>query len=270
MFDKLIESNSEAAEFKDRRSYFMASSIVVGVLFLAAVVVSIYAGEIGLGHDDFELTALISPATLEATADPQKPEMQAASRESNYLPVRQANIQRASDSPVTAPAISVNPNTKMSRPAGDFMIDASAVETNGSLTGTGRKGSADGIPAGQGLANETPVAEKPSIPEPPPPVDRKFKPTVIRSIGVVNGIAKSLPKPPYPPTALSMNIEGKVDVQVTIDETGNVIACKAVSGHPFLKAAAEIAARQARFTPTLLSNVPIKVTGVIVYNFSRK
>jgi len=56
-------------------------------------------------------------------------------------------------------------------------------------------------------------------------------------------------------------------VQVTIDENGNVISASAVSGHPLLRQAAEQAARQAVFKPTLLSDQPVKVTGVIVYNF---
>jgi len=67
-----------------------------------------------------------------------------------------------------------------------------------------------------------------------------------------------------------MNAQGRVDIQVVIDETGKVISASAVSGHPMLRTAAEQAARNARFTPTLLSNVPIKVTGVITYNFTRQ
>ena len=51
MFDKLIVSEPEGADFKNRRSYFMVSSIVVGALFLTAVVISIYSADIGLGND---------------------------------------------------------------------------------------------------------------------------------------------------------------------------------------------------------------------------
>jgi len=82
-------------------------------------------------------------------------------------------------------------------------------------------------------------------------------------------MAISLPKPNYPAAAQAVNVQGKVDVQVLIDETGRVISAKAVSGNGMLKSAAEQAARNARFSPTYLSKVPVKVTGVIVYNFSR-
>ncbi|MBK8302603.1 MAG: energy transducer TonB [Chloracidobacterium sp.] len=52
-----------------------------------------------------------------------------------------------------------------------------------------------------------------------------------------------------------------------ISESGSVISANAVSGHPLLRAAAEGAARGARFSPTMLSGQAVKVSGVITYNF---
>jgi len=77
-----------------------------------------------------------------------------------------------------------------------------------------------------------------------------------------------LPKPAYPPIARQAHAPGTVVVQVTIDENGNVISASAVSGHPLLRAAAVAAARGAKFSPTKLSGKPVKVTGVITYNFT--
>jgi TonB family protein len=85
--------------------------------------------------------------------------------------------------------------------------------------------------------------------------------------GVVNGKATSLPKPVFPQAALAVGAKGEVNVQVTIDENGDVIFASAVSGHPLLRQAAEQAARQAKFAPTMLSDQPVKVSGIIVYNF---
>lgn len=85
--------------------------------------------------------------------------------------------------------------------------------------------------------------------------------------GVLNGKATNLVKPPYPPAAKAVRASGAVNVQVTVDEQGNVISAAAVSGHPLLRASAVSAARQSKFSPTLLSGKPVKVTGVIVYNF---
>jgi len=88
-----------------------------------------------------------------------------------------------------------------------------------------------------------------------------------QSARIVNGKAKSLPKPPYPSEARPKRISGTVSVRVKIDEQGNVIEAKAVCGHPILGQASEQAARGAKFAPTVKDGKPIKISGIIVYNF---
>jgi TonB family protein len=85
--------------------------------------------------------------------------------------------------------------------------------------------------------------------------------------GVLNGRALNLPTPPYSPLARAAHASGEVQVQVLIDELGNVISAHAISGHPLLQAACVQAARQAKFSPTMLEGEPVRVTGVIKYNF---
>jgi protein TonB len=85
--------------------------------------------------------------------------------------------------------------------------------------------------------------------------------------GVLNGKAVALPQPTYPAIARAAHVSGTVLVQVLIDEQGNVVAAHAVEGHPLLQAVCVAAARQAKFSPTLLDGEPVKVTGVIAYNF---
>lgn len=85
--------------------------------------------------------------------------------------------------------------------------------------------------------------------------------------GVLNGKALALPQPAYPPLARAAHVSGTVTVQVLIDEQGNVVSAHAVDGHPLLQSVCVAAARQARFSPTLLDGEPVKVTGVIQYNF---
>lgn len=85
--------------------------------------------------------------------------------------------------------------------------------------------------------------------------------------GILNGKAISLPKPDYPAEAKQAKASGNVVVQVTVDESGIVIDAKAVSGHPLLVQGAVNAAILARFSPTTLMGEPVKVMGVIVYNF---
>jgi TonB family protein len=86
--------------------------------------------------------------------------------------------------------------------------------------------------------------------------------------GVLNGKAASLPLPEYPAIARSAHAEGAVQVRIMIDEGGNVIEATALSGHPLLRAAAVSAARDAKFTQTRLQGEPVRVTGILVYNFA--
>ena len=85
--------------------------------------------------------------------------------------------------------------------------------------------------------------------------------------GVLNGRALTLPKPQYPALARAAHASGTVVVQVLIDQEGNVVSARAVSGHPLLQAVSVSAAREAKFSPTLLEGEPVRVTGVIHYNF---
>jgi TonB family protein len=85
--------------------------------------------------------------------------------------------------------------------------------------------------------------------------------------GVLNGSATILPQPVYPVIARQARASGAVNVEIMIDEGGNVITAHAVSGHPLLQVAAVNAARQATFKPTRLNGEPVRVTGLLVYNF---
>lgn len=274
MFDKLIESNSAAADFRIRRKYFVLSALVVGCLFLAGVVASIYASDIGLGTDQFELAAILAPvAQPENQPEPPQPQRQSARQTSQQpsdspVPTRQVNMARVEEQQPTPEGISTVPNSQMARPDGAWRYD----KFDSNPVGAGPVGpTAAGSDRTTGSGGTEPTTEtetnaKTEIKQPPPPLPAR---PVIRSLGVVNGKATSLPVPAYPAAAISMNVQGSVDVQVMIDETGKVVSAKAVNGHPLLRGPAERAAFGARFSPTKLSDVPVKVTGVIVYNFKR-
>lgn len=114
------------------------------------------------------------------------------------------------------------------------------------------------IPESQSAAEITATkSAAPTAQKPGEPVD----------VGVVNGRAISLPRPEYPSLARGARASGSVNVFVTIDETGKVVAARAITGHPLLRETSEAAARAAKFTPTIVAGQPVKVTGIIVYNF---
>jgi Ca-activated chloride channel family protein len=84
---------------------------------------------------------------------------------------------------------------------------------------------------------------------------------------VLQGSATRKVQPAYPPMARAARASGAVQIQVTINETGEVIGAQVVSGHPILRDSALLAAKQWRFKPTELSGVPVKTQGVITFNF---
>ena len=87
------------------------------------------------------------------------------------------------------------------------------------------------------------------------------------SKGMINNSAIFLAQPKKPPTAIAVGASGAVNVEITIDEEGIVISAVASSGHPMLRAVSADAAKASKFKPTLLMGVPVRVSGIIVYNF---
>ncbi len=77
--------------------------------------------------------------------------------------------------------------------------------------------------------------------------------------------ATNLPKPEYPQGSKAI---GAVNVEVTLDAVGNVVAAKAVSGDKTLYESAETAAKRAKFAIPKLQFEIKKITGVITYNFA--
>jgi periplasmic protein TonB len=116
---------------------------------------------------------------------------------------------------------------------------------------------------------ETPAVSAPPVSAPPvEPRPIRTGPLKPVSGGILNGKAVALPAPQYPEIAKRARATGLVEVEVVIDLTGKVISAKAVKGPALLQGAAEQAAKNARFSPTLLSGQPVRVSGVITYNFS--
>ena len=97
--------------------------------------------------------------------------------------------------------------------------------------------------------------------------DRNKSPLII-SCGVCNQEAVLLPKPEYSKAAQAVNASGAVNIEILIDENGDVESAKAVSGHLLLQSEATKAAYKAKFKPLTISGKPVKVRGTIVYYFA--
>ena len=265
MLDQLVESRGNAQASRRTLSFLALFGVgimaVLGTAYLWSLIVK--ANDANLSGDDLELSSLIAPVPLPEEAPPP-PEKQPEKKVEDDLPTRKENIANLMETPPDIPDKTSTEQLKSkARPNSAFKIgDTDAGEAQTSTAGPPR---ADGGGGGDSTY-VAPVQTEGDEPPPPPPPTPKPIPKIV-SKGVINGSAISLPKPAYPPTAKAVGANGAVNVQVTIDEAGNVTSASAVSGHPLLRQVAAQAARGAKFKPTLLSGQAVKVSGIIVYNF---
>src|SRR5437660_10994737 len=265
MFANLIESDSHTREFKRRSSFFLATVAAYGLILFAAGIASIYAYDARLEAqtDSLEVLNWIPPVTPPVRPDRPEPSRRAPASTNNGRispqPVRPILYDDPShpikppDQISTAPnpIPPAPPNTKIGNYNGDPI--------------TPPKSSTDCVTC-SGTSREPVVKVENDTARPPPPTPPKPKTETVTS-RVLASKAINLPQPPYPPMARQIRAQGSVNVQILVDEQGKVISAQAVSGHPLLTLAAREAALRARFTPTILNGQPVKVQGVITYNF---
>jgi len=274
MLNQLIESKEHTQE-NARRSGFLISTLgVLVAVLLSGWTYSLFAKNYGMGTGDLELSRIVAPVAIPDPAPQPKPEIQIeksqkSSSDTIILKELYEDISRSTIPPKDLSGVKEVVNARQ--------FDLSKVQRgdiNQIPDNVGRNTNPDdsgcGLCQDSNLNNSTKNDEKTPevVVKPSPKVeDVPKKNTTPVSLGVVNGKATDLVKPPYPAAARAIRAEGAVNVQVLIDENGNVVSATAVSGHPLLRAVSVAAARQSKFTPTLLSKQPVKVTGVIVYQF---
>jgi protein TonB len=256
MFDNLVESNSHRDDISRKGSFIFVTTVVYAVLGLAFFVAGIYWYDAHLENQNLDLITLVAPVPVPPQAKPEKQEEAKPQKVDQNVDVRReliADVTRTELVPkeISAKASDVPPVRR------GVVTQIGSSDTNAAAPVAVGSGSGTGLVSGPTRVD---ISEPPPPPAPTPP-------RAPISGGVLNGKAISLPKPAYPPIARQAHASGTVVVQVTIDENGSVISARAVSGHPLLQAVAVNAARNARFSPTKLSGQPVKVTGVITYNF---
>ncbi|HZI17353.1 MAG TPA: TonB family protein [Pyrinomonadaceae bacterium] len=271
MFDKLVESGSQRDDMARKGSFFLGTLLLYTVVLVGAFVVSVYWYNSSIPDPSLELLTLVAPVPMQAEEPPPpRDEPKPAARQEPTVAMRQeiSVIAPVTKSQEVAKETTkeVARNKSLGVVVGDRDIGSSAdiTSTTGQGVVAGTPGAGAGGPSGPVVATDPPPPPPAPKPTPTPEPPKRTAPI---SGGVLNGKAISKPQPPYPPIAKAARASGTVTVQITVDESGRVISASAVSGHPLLRAAAEGAARQARFSPTLLSGQPVKVTGVITYNF---
>ena len=273
MFEQLNDTQSFSAETKNRRNYFLITTVLVGITLVSAMIISLFAVDLDLGMGDSDMVELVAPVEIDQQVklpdnEPTQPQKSgSAGAAAPKVAVRQANMARIDESPSEIPkTVATTQNTSKARFDTGFKLGD--VDSDPGAGGQGRSTSGDGSGDGDGIGDGTSngavaKVENDNVPPPPP---AKPKP-VTQIMGVVNGRATSLPLPTLTAAAKAANASGTVSVQVLVDEKGNVISANAVSGSVLLRASSEAAAREAKFSQTLLAGVPVKISGIINYHF---
>jgi periplasmic protein TonB len=262
MFTNLIESDSHAKEFKRRSSFFAATVAAYALFLFAAAVAGVltYDARVDAQTLDLEVAYWIPP--VKPVKDtPREP--------------RSTRRPAATNAPAD-PHLKVPMRTNPTAPVTDPIKAPDTIGTTASteppVTGPFVVGPKNADPPGLPAGTETSVAPTVTTPpikkeDPPRVVEPVKPPTQTISSRVLAAKAVDLPKPAYPIIAKQMRAQGQVNVQILVDEGGRVVSAHLVSGNPVFKLAVEDAARRARFTPTMLNDQPVKVQGVITYNF---
>lgn len=260
MFDVLIESTPE---HRDARTwiYFAASSAFWSVVLVAVAIVGIFTYDARL-DSDFDRISL----TAVPVGSPPPPAPRAQVEEHSQAQAPQGFVS------VTHPPAAVTPPQPHPPVASSGATEGLPFGDPNGRDG-GEPGSNGDGPVG--FPSTGPGSGHAAVPPPQPPPDppvaerRPEPPSKPVSKGVLNGIAVRRVTPPYPDLARQAGVSGEVVVEVVVSEAGDVVSARAVSGHPMLRAAAERAATNWKFTPTLLSGHPTKVVGTITFSFKR-
>jgi protein TonB len=257
MFDNLVESGSHKQDVARKGSFILITLAVYAVLIVAAAIAGIMLATANIDQQTLELTALIAPVPVQ-----QQQQQKEAPKPEKLNVDKNVDVRKELIADVTR--TDLVPKTISAKASDIPPVRKGVVTMQGSSNSNAIAPIAPGSGTGNIISGPSTVNVKTDDAPPPPP---KPTPRAPISGGVLNGKAVRLVQPQYPPIARSAHASGQVSVQITIDENGNVISAHAVSGHPLLQAAAVGAARASKFTPTKLSGQPVKVSGVIIYNF---
>ena len=274
MLDQLVESRNNSAENTRRSGFLLATMVVIVTVLTTGWAYSLFHKEYGMGTGDLDVSSLVAPVALPEDAPPpppppeDKPDKPSPASDKPTVIDKIARIEDTTDPPkdIKGETLKAPPLSKSDAKNYDLGTKNEGRYDSSKQYNDIPKGLGDtGGGGGNGDEDDKVVVKTPT----PKPTEKPTEKPIPKTIsgGVVNGKATNLVKPPYPAAAKAVRAAGAVNVQVTIDETGNVISASAVSGHPLLRAAAVQAARSSKFSPTMLSGQAVKVTGVIVYNF---
>jgi protein TonB len=95
--------------------------------------------------------------------------------------------------------------------------------------------------------------------------------TAQEAITTANALGRVVKKvaPAYPTAARQLNVTGSQDVEIVVDEQGNVVDAKVLKGNALFTQASLAAVKEWKFTPLIKDGQPVKFTTVITFNYTK-
>lgn len=253
MFDKLVESTNVKPQ--GRSKFYLAITAIYGVSLTVLGMLTIMWFN-PMPAEAYETIGMIAPPPPAAPRPVEVAIQRTAVALRNLAPI--SIPKEFVDSRTVKPAPpAVNRNIRV---AGGTIADSGVVGPPSSFNGPVTDEAPMPVPTPKIIPSLTPKAEPTPTPTP--------KSKTINVSDMVSSKAVKKVQPPYPTIAKTARVQGAVQVQVLISEEGRVVSASTVSGHPLLLDASVQAARQWVFTPTTLNGQPVKVSGVLTFNFT--
>jgi protein TonB len=250
MFDKLVESAKEKQGRRARR-LFIATLAVYAVALTALGVATVIGFHPALA-EGYDVLSKLTPPPVPSAPDP------------NPVQIKQ-DLKSATDPGFVTPV-----KIKPLPPEEELSALLRRIPIKPNVAGAPNDlGGGNGMPGGVNMVETSP-------PPPPPTPTPVVKPTATPAPDNVVRLTSKLTQgrvlrrvqPPYPVIARQAHIQGSVQVQIDISETGVVTKVTLLSGHPLLRDAALQAAKQWLFIPTELNGLPVRAIGLLTFNFT--
>ncbi len=254
MFNKLVISTNERRKGRIVR-FFCGTSAIYALVIAGVLGLSVVVATPKLADTNERMLVLIVPPPPPGPPPARQRETTPPPAQPHNDPMQVRDLDAV-----------VNTPTPTRRPAAPPSVNDS-IGVIGAPEGNGDPNGNWSVPSSPAHAEMTPPPPPPVEPSRAAPQVDTTRPVRLTS-SVLQGKAVVRRTPVYPPLAKQIHLAGSVSVEVMIAPDGHVEAARAVSGHPMLMTAAVEAAREWRFEPTLLNGTPVRVSGVIIFNFT--
>ena len=244
----LLETPTTKTLRRSPLEWAAATALHVAILATLIIVPLYTTGTIKLGN--YEDTPLVAPPA--APAPPPPPAGRAVAPRASTTRPKISYTQGKLTAPVSIPK-----KVSLDNAGAAPELEGVAGGVPGGVPGGQIGGTLGGVFGGTGTSAPIPPAQQPATKRIVRVGSNLKTPRQTYSV-----------QPEYPPLARQAHVRGVVVVSAVIDEHGNVVQARVLSGHPLLVPAALQAVLQWKYEPTTLNGTPVAVELELTVRFN--